>query len=103
MTPAEQKYRALSGTGLSGAGPVHGAIRRSRGVFTFVLVGGTFAILIWMKLRVVGSVPRTAYADPDDRPAPVQAPTHRLSNAQDEQPAQPQKATDAQSVNPESH
>jgi hypothetical protein len=69
MTPAEQKYRALHG-----ATKVHAGLHRSRGAFTFALVGGTFAILIWMKLRVVGGVPRTAYADPEDRPAPAKAP-----------------------------
>lgn len=98
MTPAEQKYRALSG-----AGPMHGAIRRSRGVFTFVLVGGTFAILIWMKLRVVGSVPRTAYADPEDRPAAIQAPTHQVANTQAADPASSHKEADAQPVNGETH
>jgi hypothetical protein len=42
---------------------------------------GTLSLLIWTRLRVVGGVPRTAYADPDrqepqGRPkAPLQAPT----------------------------
>lgn len=96
MTPAEQKYRALSG-----AGPVHGAMQRSRGIFSLVLVGGTFAILIWMKLRVVGGVPRTAYADPEDRPAPIAVPTHQVINAP---PAieQPHVEANTQSSNGES-
>jgi hypothetical protein len=94
MTPAEQKYRALNG-----AGPVHGAIRRSRGVFTFVLVGGTFAILIWMKLRVVGGVPRTAYADPEDRPAAISVPTHQVIDAQPAPvPEQPEPQSQPQPV-----
>jgi hypothetical protein len=42
------------------------------------MVGGVIAALIWMKLKVVGGVPRTAYADPEqERPAQaVQPATH---------------------------
>lgn len=76
MTPAEQKYRALHG-----AHKVHAGLHRSRGAFTLALLGGTFAILIWMKLRVVGGVPRTAYADPEDRPAPAKAPLPTVTPA----------------------
>lgn len=42
----------------------------------FAMVGGVIAALIWMKLKVVGGVPRTAYADPEEeRPAPVVQPS----------------------------
>jgi hypothetical protein len=46
--------------------------RKVSGWATFAVACGTFALLIWMKLRVVGSVPRTAYADPD-HPVPPPA------------------------------
>lgn len=38
------------------------------------MAGGVIAALIWMKLKVVGGVPRTAYADPEEerRPAATQ-------------------------------
>ena len=41
------------------------------------MAGGVIAALIWMKLKVVGGVPRTAYADPEEerRPAATQ-PAH---------------------------
>jgi hypothetical protein len=47
-------------------------------VGVFAMVGGVIAALIWMKLKVVGGVPRTAYADPEqERPAQaVQPATH---------------------------
>lgn len=35
----------------------------SIGGFALALAG--FGLVIWLKLRVVSSVPRTAYADPD--------------------------------------
>jgi hypothetical protein len=64
MTPAERTFRALSGNGRSPwrFGPVGR-------VCTFALMGGMVAILIWMKLRVVAGVPRTAYADPNEHAA----------------------------------
>ncbi len=45
-------------------------------VGVFAMVGGVIAALIWMKLKVVGGVPRTAYADPEEeRPSRVVQPT----------------------------
>lgn len=35
------------------------------------MAGGVIAALIWMKLKVVGGVPRTAYADPEEERRPV--------------------------------
>ena len=43
-------------------------------VYTYAIVGGTMALLIWMKLRVVTGVPRTAYADPEGKPSNITAP-----------------------------
>jgi hypothetical protein len=48
--------------------------RKVSGWATFAVACGAFTLLIWMKLRVVGSVPRTAYADPD-HPVPPPAKT----------------------------
>jgi len=45
-------------------------------VYTYAIVGGTMALLIWMKLRVVTGVPRTAYADPEGKPSHIAAPAH---------------------------
>ena len=40
-------------------------IRRMSGAAaTLALVGGVFSLLIWGKLRLVGGVPRSAYAEP---------------------------------------
>jgi hypothetical protein len=41
-----------------------------------LLLGGSLALLIWAKLRMVTTVPRTAYAEPEtqQQPAPVQPP-----------------------------
>lgn len=64
MTKAERTFRALSGNGR--APGRFGSVGR---LFTFALMGGMVAILIWMKLRVVAGVPRTAYADPRDEAA----------------------------------
>jgi hypothetical protein len=69
LTHAEQQLRALRGTG-----PTHSPWRRSRAVASLALFGGAFALLIWMKLRVVGGVPRTAYADPNETPQAQSAP-----------------------------
>lgn len=88
MTPAEHKYRALGGPPLSPVAP------RPRGLFfpgmtravaTFALVGGIFTLLIWMKLRVVSGLPRTAYADPNERPQPTREvlPPKRVNAAQE--------------------
>lgn len=41
-------------------------------VGAMVLAGGVVAVLIWMKLKVVGGVPRTAYADPEQDHPPRQ-------------------------------
>lgn len=68
MTHAEQELRALGGPRMG-----RHTHRASR-LLTLCMVGGTFAVLIWMKLRVVGGVPRTAYADPDLSPAPNASP-----------------------------
>jgi hypothetical protein len=42
---------------------------RSTHVLRACLLGGTLALLFWLKLRVVTGVPRTAIADPKDAPA----------------------------------
>ncbi|MEI7658039.1 MAG: hypothetical protein WCK33_08245 [Phycisphaerae bacterium] len=39
-------------------------------IAALVMAGGVIAVLIWMKLKVVGGVPRTAYADPEHEAAP---------------------------------
>jgi len=39
---------------------------RSRGAFGVALALTVFASVIWAKLRLVGGVPRTAYAVPED-------------------------------------
>ncbi len=49
-------------------------------VYTYAIVGGTMALLIWMKLRVVTGVPRTAYADPEGKPSNITAPAE-IANA----------------------
>lgn len=53
----------------------------------FAMAGGVIAALIWMKLKVVGGVPRTAYADPEEeRPS---AATQPVSPAQAPSPGRP--------------
>lgn len=47
-------------------------------VFAFAL--GALALLIWLKLRVVAGVPRTAYADPHEK---NQTATHVAPQADD--------------------
>jgi len=37
------------------------------------MAGGVIAALIWMKLKVVGGVPRTAYAEPEEERQPAAA------------------------------
>ncbi|HYE63902.1 MAG TPA: hypothetical protein VD997_18065 [Phycisphaerales bacterium] len=37
-----------------------------------LLLGGSVALLIWAKLRMVTTVPRTAYAEPETVQQPVQ-------------------------------
>lgn len=51
-----------------------GLFRGMPRVYTYAIVGGTMALLIWMKLRVVTGVPRTAYADPEGKPSHIAAP-----------------------------
>lgn len=41
-------------------------LRRSWPIFALALFG-TLSLLIWTRLRVVGGVPRTAYADPEQQ------------------------------------
>lgn len=36
----------------------------ARKLVLFVALGGAVALLLWLKLRMVTDVPRTAYADP---------------------------------------
>jgi len=70
MTHAEKVLRALSGTNTRARSG--GASR----LLVFLLIGGSVALLIWMKLRVVGSVPRTAFADPDLSPSRSSTPAN---------------------------
>lgn len=50
-------------------------IRRVTGAaLTLALVGGVFSLLIWGKLRLVGGVPRSAYAEPGHAGAQAQLP-----------------------------
>ncbi|MDX2132921.1 MAG: hypothetical protein SFY69_12795 [Planctomycetota bacterium] len=51
--------------------------RRRQTILLSVMLMGGFALLIWLKLRVVTGVPRTAYADPTEKrahPEPTPAP-----------------------------
>lgn len=41
---------------------------------TLAATGSVFALVIWIKLRVVTHVPRTAYADPQDNPPAPRGP-----------------------------
>jgi hypothetical protein len=41
-----------------------------RGATWFLVALSTFALLIWAKLRLVTGVPRTAYAEPEQRAKP---------------------------------
>ncbi|QOI99011.1 MAG: hypothetical protein HRU70_00280 [Phycisphaeraceae bacterium] len=50
-------------------------LRLSRAATPLLMIGGGFALLIWMKLRLVTGVPRTVYAEP---PAPPPRPVSSL-------------------------
>jgi hypothetical protein len=45
-----------------------------RSVAWALLLGGSVALLIWAKLRMVTAVPRTAYAEPESTQQPVTPP-----------------------------
>jgi hypothetical protein len=49
--------------------------KSTRSIAWALLLGGSVALLIWAKLRMVTAVPRTAYAEPETVQQPVKAQT----------------------------
>lgn len=58
---------------------------RSRGVMTTLCACMALGVLLWLKLKVVATVPRTAYAEPRETVAPKEAPPGaRVEASEDE-------------------
>ena len=51
---------------------INGCGKSVRSIAWAVLLGGSVALLIWAKLRMVTAVPRTAYAEPETVQQPLQ-------------------------------